>query len=113
MKDAAGAPPYGQRSACEYLTATLLDGPAPSAPPGLVLNITFNGGELCAGCTLGAAGSGDDDAFLNVKRLAYEPLSVKTPPRVLGPAVCAPSRTPPALCISGASRPPSASVRRL
>ena len=99
VRDASGAAPYGQRSACEYLAATLLD-----SPMGLVLNVTFIGGELCAGCTLSAPGGGDDDAFLNVKRLAYEPLSAKPPPRVLGPAVRAPPLAPPAVCGS-ASRP--------
>ena len=102
VKDASGAPPYGQRSACEYLTSTLVDAPA----GGLLLNLTFLGGELCAGCTL-AAGSGPDDAFLNVKRLAYEPLSAQPPPRVVGPAMCAPPLAPPATCVSGTSPPPS------
>jgi hypothetical protein len=88
----AGAPVYGQPNACEYMSVN-------ATATGLLLQ--FQGGRLCAGCTLaGAAAAGD--ATVNAKHATYLQMDVSPPPAV-GQISCTPLPAPPARCAAAIS----------
>lgn len=107
LRGADGSAAYGARSPCEYLVATVQEAPARAGGPAmLLLNVTFLGGELCAGCSIAAGGTGQDDALLDLKHSSYAPLGRAPPPRLKpGGVVCAAPPAPPARCVSAASPP--------
>jgi hypothetical protein len=93
VSTSSGVQVFGQRPACEYLSA---------AVTASGVSVTFLGGELCAGCSLAGA-SGASDAMFNVKAVSYEPLATVPAPAVragVGALGCAPPAGPPNLCVS-------------
>jgi hypothetical protein len=88
----AGAPVYGQPNACEFMSLN-------ATSTGLLLQ--FQGGRLCAGCTLAGA-SATGDATVNVKHASYLQMET-TPPPAVGPIGCAPLPAPPARCAAAVS----------
>ena len=100
-----GAALYGSISPCEWMSAQMTTSPIPGT---VLLNVTFLGGELCAGCTIGAGSAGTDDALVNVKHVSYAAMGVVPSPRLQpgshsGGVTCAAPSAPPARCVSSNS----------